>query len=114
MSIMTCPQCGQRMTLDFNTNRVSCSHCGYIRPDEISTLEQKEHEVKQHPVAQAVDIIFKEEINTHAWVAFESGQDAIVKGDKVTAFANFKRASDIQFDFTDAHLWMAKTTDDPK
>ncbi len=102
------------MTLDFKTSRVSCPHCGYVRPDEISRLENKEHEVKQHGAAPYVSLIHKGEIDGSAYAAFDSGQDALFKGDKAEALKCFQRAVDYQEDFTDAHLWIAKVADDPK
>src|SRR5882724_10287424 len=98
---LTCPQCGNMMTLDFDTSRVVCRHCNYVRPDEISRLENKEREVKQQGAAPYVSLIYKGEVDASAYAAFDSGQDALFKGDKVEALKCFERAVDYQEDFTD-------------
>lgn len=102
------------MTLNFETSRVTCTHCGFIRPDEISRLETKEREVKQHGAAPYVSLIHKGEVDASAYAAFDSGHDALFKGNKAEALRCFRRAVDFQDDFTDAHLWIAKVIDDPK
>jgi hypothetical protein len=102
------------MSLDFKTSRVTCTHCGYIRPDEIWALEGKEREVKQHGAAPYVSLIHKGEVDARAFAAFESAHDALFKGDKTEALRCFHRAVDYQEDFADAHLWIAKVIDDPK
>src|SRR5215472_11114011 len=109
---LTCPQCGQRMTLDFKTDQVHCPHCGYIRPDEISGLEAKEQTVRAHGAAPPVELTYKGTINPGALAAFNSGQDALFEGDKAGALQHFRRAVDTMPEWTDAHLWIAKVTDD--
>ncbi|MEP7284446.1 MAG: hypothetical protein ABI947_01600 [Chloroflexota bacterium] len=107
-----CPQCGQRMILELATSRIKCPHCGYVRPDEISGLEKKEETVKAQHHAEAIHFAFGGEIGAGAFAAFESGQDALAKGDRVAALECFQRSADYQPEFIDAHLWIAKTTDD--
>lgn len=109
---LTCPECGQRMMLDFKTDQVRCRHCGYIRPDEISGLESKERDVKAHGSAMPVELTYKGSIHPGALAAFNSGQDALFNGDKAGALQAFRRAVDYMPEWTDAHLWIAKVADD--
>lgn len=111
---LACPQCGNRMMVDFKTDRVKCPHCGYIRPDDIGGLEAKEREVKAHGSAPAVQLIYKGEIKGDAMAAFDSGQDALFKGNKQEALNCFQRAADYMPDWPDAHLWIARVSDDEK
>jgi DNA-directed RNA polymerase subunit RPC12/RpoP len=110
---LTCPQCGKRMTLDFSTSKVSCPHCGYVRPDEIAHLEDVTRQAKAQGERPAVDITYHGEIMPSALAAFETGQDWLFKGDRQQALQAFRRSADFQPDFVDAHLWIAKVSDDP-
>jgi uncharacterized Zn finger protein len=53
---LKCPQCGKRMLMNFTTNVVSCPGCGYVRPDEISQLDEKMDEVRGNSKRPAVQI----------------------------------------------------------
>jgi ribosomal protein S27AE len=109
---LTCPQCGQHMTLDLQTDRVHCTHCGYVRPDEISALDSKEAAIEARGHEPSVSMLYAGDINPGAQAAFDSGQDALFAGNKEEALKAFRRAADFQNDFTDAHLWIARTSDD--
>src|SRR5258708_27553958 len=109
---LTCPQCGQHMTLDMQTDRVYCTHCGYVRPDDISGMPAKEAEVQARGQEPSVQFVYKGEIKPSALAAFESGQDALLADSRDQALSTFQRATENQADFTDAHLWIAKTIDD--
>jgi len=98
--------------LDFKTDQVQCPHCGYVRPDEISGLEEKERAVKAHGAAPPVELTYKGTINPSAMAAFNSGQEALFNGDKPGALQSFRRAADYMPEWTDAHLWIAKMADD--
>jgi DNA-directed RNA polymerase subunit RPC12/RpoP len=110
---MKCPQCGKRMTMDFKTSKVLCPHCGYVRTDEISRIEDTAQAAKAKGNAPAVQLIYKGEISPGALAAFESGHDYLYKEDKPQALASFVRAADYQPEFLDAHLWIARVSDDP-
>src|SRR5258708_36057122 len=100
------------MTLELQTDRVHCTHCGYVRTDDISGMGAKEAEVQSRGQEPAVQFIFKGEIKPTALAAFESGQDALFAGNREEALRCFQRAAEYQDEFTDAHLWIAKTSDD--
>ncbi len=111
---LTCPQCGQRMTLDFETSRVMCPHCGYVRPDEISRLEDQEQAVKAHGTAPVVEITHRGDVHPAAQAAFDTAIECLHDGDRQDALRNLMRALEYQPDFADAHLWIAKVSDDPQ
>src|SRR5258708_15476510 len=46
--------------------------------------------------------------------AFDSGQDALFKGNKQAALDCFQRAADYMPDWPDAHLWIARVSDDER
>src|SRR5260221_10297285 len=106
---LTCPQCGQHMTLDLQTDRVHCTHCGYVRPDDISGMRAKEAEVQARGHEPAVQFIFKGEIKPSALAAFESGQDALFAGNREETPRAFHRAPEDKDDFTHAYLRIAKS-----
>jgi uncharacterized Zn finger protein (UPF0148 family) len=106
---LTCPQCGKRMLMNFTTNVVACPGCGYVRPDEISQIDQKMQEVKANQQRPAVQITHRGEITPSARAAFDTGLGELYRGNPVAAIQHFKRAIDFQNDFVDAYLWVAKT-----
>src|SRR5258708_37725159 len=108
---LTCPQCGQHMTLDMQTDRVYCTHCGYVRPDDISGMGAKEAEVQARGQEPSAQFIYKGEIKPSALAAFESGQDALFAGSRDETLKSFQRAAEHQDDFTDAHLLIVTTRD---
>lgn len=111
---MTCPQCGKRMLMNFTTSVVSCPGCGYVRPDEISRIDQKMEEIKSTNQRPAVQITHRGEVSAAARAAFDTGLDNLYRGNPQEAIHHFRRAIDFQHDFVDAHLWIAKTVTDEK
>lgn len=109
---MICPQCGKRMTMDFQTSKVYCPHCGFVRPDEISGLGEASRTAASKGTRPHVPITYRGELSPRAHAAFRTGQDRLQQGDPAGAITAFLRAADIQPDFTDAHLWIARTTRD--
>jgi Zn finger protein HypA/HybF involved in hydrogenase expression len=108
-----CPSCNKRLTLNFNTSEVYCPACGYVRPDEISQLDEKQAEVKGLRPRPSVKVLFKGTLMPAALAAFESGQAALYHGERTAALSHFQRAADLQHDFVDAHFWISEVTADP-
>lgn len=113
MANLTCPNCGNRMVLNLKTNVVSCPACGYVRPDEISQLARTVEKVKGRGPRPVVQLTHRGPIHPAARAAFDSGQDSLFTGAADAALSHFERALEVQPDFIDAHLWIAKTSSDP-
>jgi predicted RNA-binding Zn-ribbon protein involved in translation (DUF1610 family) len=101
------------MVLNLATSVVACPNCGYVRPDEIARIGKTATEVKAKGQRPVVIMSYRGEIQAAARAAFESGQDSLFNGVPDQAIEHFKRAADLQPDFVDAHLWIAKTASDP-
>jgi DNA-directed RNA polymerase subunit M/transcription elongation factor TFIIS len=109
---LKCRQCGEQMTLDLESTRVVCKHCGYSPLDD-NSLEEKAAELRAKP-RQQVKITHRGQINANAMAAFNTGHDYLYQEDKVKAIDSFKRSVQFQRDFADAHLWIAQLADDEK
>ncbi len=107
---LTCPQCDGRMTVQFSPDmRVFCEHCGYERD---TGLDEKSAEVQEQGPRPSVSISHVGEVNRRAQDLFYTGHDYLFQGDEEQALQAFERALELQGDFVDPHLWIAKTTDD--
>lgn len=105
---LDCPHCGQRMTLDFATTTVSCKNCGYVRT---TGLEARAEEIKAKGRRPTVRLTHAGEVNPRALALFHTGHDYLFQDKKAEALRAFQGAADIQPDFLDAHLWIAKVSD---
>ena len=107
---LTCPKCGERMTMDFvGGGGVHCTHCGH-HPG--TGLDEKMAEIRAKGPRPNISITNEDEINARAASLFYTAHDYLYNGDKMAAIDALKDAIDLQPDFTDAHLWIAKITDD--
>jgi Zn finger protein HypA/HybF involved in hydrogenase expression len=106
---LTCPQCGKRMTIDLPTTEVFCKHCGYIRD---TGLDAKAAEIRARGQRPNVPITTPGDLNARAISLFNTGHDYLFQGDKAAAIKAFKEALEIEPAFLDAHLWIAKTSDE--
>jgi len=111
---MACPQCGATMLLNLSTSKVKCPKCGYLRPDEIGQLDKKIEQLRTQKPRPVISINHREQIEPRALAAFETGQYCLDRDDKAGALDAFRRAAQIQEDFADAHLWVAKLAIDRK
>jgi DNA-directed RNA polymerase subunit RPC12/RpoP len=107
---LTCPECSQRMTIDLATTTVTCKHCGYKRD---TGLDARAAEIRARGQRPHVPITTPGELNARAISLFNTGHDYLFQGDKKAAIDAFQDALEIEPEFLDAHLWIAKTTDDP-
>lgn len=109
----TCPKCAGQMILDFTSNVVRCKQCGYVRPDEIGQMYIDGGAVNRRKPRPHVALTFAGELSPGVLAAFETGLDLFYAGDRPGALKSFLRAADFQPEFVDAHLWAAKSTEDP-
>ncbi len=106
---LNCPECGKRMTFSLASTEVSCPHCGYQRD---TGLDRKIEEVRAKGPRPEITISNEQAINARAVSLFHTAHDRLFDDDKAGAVAALREALDIQPDFLDAHLWMAKISDD--
>lgn len=106
---LTCPQCSERMTLDMATTTVRCKHCGY-QPS--TGLDDRAAEVRAKGPRPSISISRENEINARAVSLFYTAHDYLFDDKKAEALRALQSAIDIQPDFLDAHLWIAKISDD--
>lgn len=106
---LTCPNCGKRMSFDLKTTTVACTHCGYTRN---SGLEERAEQIKAKGRRPAVSLTHIGEVNPRSLALFNTGQDHLFHDNKTDALKAFHSALEIQSDFLDAHLWIAKVSDD--
>ncbi len=106
---LTCPECGQQMRFDLNSTTLQCPSCGYTRG---TGLDEKAAEIRAKGPRPSVKITDEDQINARAVSLFYTAHDELFQGDKAAAIHTLQEAIDIQPDFLDAHLWIAKITDD--
>jgi len=106
---LTCPKCGERMSIDLGGVGLYCPHCGH-RPS--TGLDEKIAEIRARAPRPTVSIEDEASINARAVSLFYTAHDYLYDGDKMAAIRALTSAIEIQPDFLDAHLWIAKITDD--
>lgn len=111
MSPVFCPKCGNPLSLNHATSMFACAHCGFKRPE---TLDEASALLRERGQRPSVALTTRVSIDQRARSLFDSGQDYLWRDDKQEAVRAFQQALDIQPDFADAHLWIAKTSDDPR
>jgi ribosomal protein S27E len=108
---LTCPQCGERMKFDRASTTVQCTNCGYKRG---TGLDEKVEEIRANGPRPNVALRNPDEINGRAVSLFYTAHDHLFVGEKDAAIHCLESAIELQPDFTEAHLWVARTTDDEK
>jgi DNA-directed RNA polymerase subunit RPC12/RpoP len=108
---LTCPKCSERMTIDLGGVGVHCPHCGHRNG---TGLDEKIAEIRTKAPRPSVSIDGEADINARAVSLFYTAHDHLYDGDQAAAIRALNSAIEIQPDFLDAHLWIAKITDDEK
>jgi DNA-directed RNA polymerase subunit RPC12/RpoP len=100
------------MTVQFAPEmRVFCEHCGFERDTGLDDKAAEMQAQEPRPVV-SLNITHVGEVHARARELYYNGHDYLFRGDKDAALRSFERALELQEDFVDAHLWIAKTTDD--
>jgi DNA-directed RNA polymerase subunit RPC12/RpoP len=107
--VRACPECGSEVTLNQTTRLYICERCGRITREDQIDAQPRANDA--HPIMAITHI---GEINPWAMASFETAQYAVIRGDNTEALDALKRALENQPDFADAHLWLARLSDDPK
>ena len=106
---LECPTCGTRMTFDLKTTSILCHHCGYTPS---TGVDERAAQIRAKGQRPNVSIRNPDQIQSRAIALFYTAQDYLFDGDKKAAIDSLQDALDIQPDFADAHLWIAKISDD--
>jgi predicted RNA-binding Zn-ribbon protein involved in translation (DUF1610 family) len=110
MQTIPCRKCGTPLDLNTTSGIFRCPTCGFTRPE---TLDEASERIRARGERPVVSLTQRGAVDFRARTLFENGQDALWHGDKGAAIRAFQQAIDIQPDFADAHLWIAKTSSDP-
>lgn len=105
-----CPKCGQPMTLEANQGMFRCPN-GHKRAETLDEASERIRAEGQRPV---LPLTFKGKVEQRALSLFESAQVHLWRGNMDAALRALQDAIDVQPEFSDAHLWYARTTTDPK
>ena len=107
---LDCPTCGKRMTFDLKTTSVLCRYCGYT-PN--TGIDERAEQIRAKGTRPNVTLTNPSAIMPRAAALFYTAHDYLFNGDKAAAIASLEDAIDLQPDFDDAHIWLAKLSDDP-
>ncbi len=110
MPEILCRKCGTPLELNADAGLFRCPKCGFQRPE---TLDEAQERIRQRGERPVVALTQRGAVDLRARSLFENGQDALWRGDPAGALRAFQLALDVQADFADAHLWIAKTSADP-
>lgn len=105
-----CPKCGNPLALRQDNSFYHCAHCGFKRPE---TLDEASARLRSRGQRPTIANTTRTAVDPRARSLFDSGHDLLWRDDKPGAIRAFQRAIEMQPDFADAHLWIAKTSPDP-
>lgn len=108
---LTCPQCGKRMTFDFETSIMRCQHCGYERG---TGLDERAAEIRAKGKRPSVSIANEDKLSPRAISLFYTAHDYLFDEQRAKAIDALQDALGIEPHFAEAHLWMAKLSNDEK
>lgn len=106
---LDCPTCGKRMTFDLASTSVVCHNCGYT-PN--TGIDERISQIQAKGKRPNVAIRNVDQIQARAVALFYTAHDYLFDGNKQAAINTLEDAIDIQPDFAEAHLWIAKISDD--
>lgn len=109
-----CPQCGSTMTLDTASAVYRCKQCRHTMAKPYESLEQAAARIRAKGERPPVTLTHQGSVDPRAQSVFETGHDYLWQENTAAAVQEFKRALEIQPDFADPHLWIAKLSDDEK
>lgn len=107
-----CPQCGSLMKLDTASAAYRCPDCRHTVRKPYESLEEAEARIRANGARPAVILTHRGEVDPRAKSVFDTGHDYLWQENIPAAIRQFERAIEIQPDFSDGHLWIARLTDD--
>lgn len=117
MSVIPCPRCDHPMKLQLLPGDPAyvCANCNHKR---FETFDEAQARLKRTR-EQALDtddlpLVMRHGVDHRAMSAYDAADIAINRGDHETALRNLHRAVELQDDFLEAHLQLARLLDDPQ
>lgn len=107
-----CPRCGSVMRYDSVAAVFRCHGCGKILDAPPETLEEAAARLAARGPRPEVKLTHRGPLEERAAILFDTAQERLWNDDKVGAISKLKLALEIQTNFADAHLWLAKLADD--
>jgi DNA-directed RNA polymerase subunit RPC12/RpoP len=107
---LICPNCAGRLQLDLATTTMRCGECGYTPGTD---LEATAAQVKARGPRRDVIIRQSDHLSPRALVLFDNAQDALHQDDAPRALSYLTEALDLEPDFDEAHLMIARLSDSP-
>jgi uncharacterized CHY-type Zn-finger protein len=115
-----CPRCGAPIVASARALLLTCERCDFIPGitplDEPIFTPANEAAIDAPPPtmhAVKLGISYTGELSPRARSLYETGVVAQARGDTDEAIRNYQRALEMHPDFTDAHLAIARLSDDP-
>lgn len=105
-----CPRCNAAMTLDSAQGVYRCPNGHRV----FETLEEAQARLRAKGERPTVTIAYRGALDPRARSLFETAHDHLWQGNTAAADDALRDALDVQADFTDAHLWLARLADDPR
>jgi predicted RNA-binding Zn-ribbon protein involved in translation (DUF1610 family) len=100
------------MALDTASALFRCPNCYHTVEKPYESLEEAEARIRAKGARPAIQITHRGDVDLRARTVFDTGHDYLWQGNTAEAIEQFERAIEIQPDFADPHLWIAKLTDD--
>jgi uncharacterized Zn finger protein (UPF0148 family) len=109
---IACPKCSHPLTFEPRDARYVCVNCGYRRYETLEEAQERMRDdlkaIQEAPAALA----FRGEVHHRARSLYEDGRAHAARGEHAAAITAFERALEMQPDFIDAHLAIARLLDD--
>lgn len=118
MPVIPCPRCDHPMKLQLSPGDPAyvCANCNHRR---FETFDEAQVRLKQRR-EQALNtddlplVVMRHGVNHRAMSAYDAADTAINQGDQEAAVRHLRRAVELQDDFLEAHLQLARLMDDPQ
>ncbi|MFQ3566309.1 MAG: hypothetical protein SNJ59_04860 [Aggregatilineales bacterium] len=114
MPTQNCPKCGKVMQLDTATSIYRCAVCEWTTKRPYESLDEAMARIRAKGPRPSHPLTHRGAVNPHARAIYETAHDYLWQENTAEAIRHFKRALEMQPDFTDAHLWIAKLSDDER